>query len=126
MKAWQYYGDEPSRPVRRRTLSTMDTPPDQQRRHNRIPKAIPAMITVGQHTVAATTKDVSIGGMFLFTDVLLRQGADLDIVLMLPKEVGLPESRMVCCHGRIVRVEISRGQHGLAAQIESIANLPLA
>lgn len=104
----------------------MNPPPDARRQHDRIQKAIPAMITVGRHTVAATTKDLSLGGMFFFTDVLLLQGTELEIVLMLPKQVGLPESRMVCCHGRIVRVEISHGQPGVAAQIEGIANLPLA
>jgi hypothetical protein len=87
-------------------LRKMDHRPNKRRRHERVPKTIPAMITVGHHTVAATTKDLSVGGMFLFADVLLRQGADLDIVLMLPKEV-----------------ETSHGQCGVAAQIEQIAHL---
>ncbi len=97
-----------------------------QRQHERIEKVVPAMMTVGHHTVAATTKDLSVAGMFLFTDVLFQPGADLDIVLMLPKELALPQSSMVCCHGRIVRVETGRFQHGIAAQIERITKLPLA
>lgn len=104
----------------------MDHRPDKRRRHDRFQKAIPAMITVGRHTLAATTKNLSAGGIFLFTDVLVPQGSDVEIVLMWPKEVGLHESGIVCCHGRIVRVETSHGQCGVAAQIERIANLAVA
>jgi hypothetical protein len=43
---------------------------------------------------------------------------------MLPRELGLEFSQMVCCHGKIVRVEEHDGQYGIAAQIEKIEGMP--
>ncbi len=97
---------------------------DSRRRHQRISHTVPATVKVGDHTLAGTTKDISVGGLFLFTDVPFRAGSEIEVVMMLPKELGLEQSQMVCCHGRIVRVETSAGQCGIAAQIEKIANLP--
>ncbi|MGI9103850.1 MAG: PilZ domain-containing protein [Terriglobales bacterium] len=103
----------------------METPKVKaQRRHERISHTVPATVKVGEHTLAGTTKDISVGGLFLFTDVPFRAGSDIEVVLMLPKELGLEKSQMVCCHGRIVRVETSAGQCGIAAEIERIANMP--
>ena len=95
-----------------------------RRRHERIKVTVPATVSVEGHTLAATTKDISVGGLFLFTDVPFQAGKDIEIVLMLPKELGLPASAMVCCHGKVVRVEMSGGRCGIAATIERIADLP--
>ena len=89
-----------------------------RRRHQRIKLTVPATVKVGTHTVAASTKDISVGGMFVFTDTPFREGSDIEIVLMLPKELGFPASDMVCCHGKIVRSEVSPGLYGIAASIE--------
>jgi len=87
---------------------------------------MPATIRTGGHTLAATTRDVSLGGVFIFTDAKLREGADIEVVFMLPKELGLPVSEMVCCHGKIVRSETIEGQHGIAATIERFQAVPQA
>jgi Tfp pilus assembly protein PilZ len=89
-----------------------------RRRHERLQVSLPATIKVGNHAVAASTKDISVGGLFVFTDTPFRQGSEIEIVLMLPKELGLPASEMVCCHGKIVRAELSAGRCGIAAEIE--------
>ncbi len=100
--------------------------PETRRRYKRIRKAIPATVVVGKHSIAATTNDISIGGIFLFTDARFREGSELEVVLMLPREVGIPEDRMVCCRGTIVRVEEHDGQFGVAAKIDDIADMPFA
>lgn len=84
-----------------------------KRKYKRHKTTTPATIRSGGHTLAATTRDVSLGGLFIFTDAALREGSEIEVVLMLPKELGLPASQMVCCHGKIVRSEIVDGQHGV-------------
>ena len=95
------------------------------RRHERIHATSPATVYVGRRGIAATVKNISSGGVFLSTDAPFYVGNQIDIVLMLPKELGgLPFSQLVCCHGNIVRVEQSSGEYGIAAEVESIADLP--
>jgi hypothetical protein len=95
-----------------------------RRRHERIKVTVPATVTVAGQSLAASTKDISIGGLFLFTDAPFEAGKDIEIVLMLPRELGLPASEMVCCHGTVVRVETGAGRCGIAATINRIAGLP--
>ena len=97
-----------------------------KRKYKRHKTSTPATIRAGGHTLAATTREVSLGGLFIYTDAALREGSEIDVVLMLPKELGLPASEMVCCHGKIVRSEIVDGQHGVAATIERFQSLPQA
>jgi hypothetical protein len=95
------------------------------RRHERIHATSPATVYIGRRGIAATVKNISIGGVFLSTDAPFEVGIQIDIVLMLPRELGLPFSRLVCCHGSIVRVEpSSSGAFGIAAEVENIADLP--
>jgi Tfp pilus assembly protein PilZ len=97
-----------------------------QRRHQRLQVALPATLKVGNHSVAASIRDISVGGLFVFTDTPFREGSEIEIVLMLPKELGLPASEMVCCHGKIVRAELSAGHCGIAAEIERYQAFPQA
>ena len=97
-----------------------------KRKYKRHKTSTPATIRSGGHTLAATTRDVSLGGLFIFTDAALREGSEIEIVLMLPKELGLPDSEMVCCHGKIVRSETIDGQHGIAATIDRFQSVPQA
>jgi hypothetical protein len=97
-----------------------------KRKYKRYITTTPATVRSGGHTLAATTRDVSLGGLFIFTDAALREGSEIEVVLMLPKELGLPASEMVCCHGKIVRSERVDGQHGIAATIERFQTVPQA
>jgi hypothetical protein len=45
---------------------------------------------------------------------------------MLPENLGLPLSGMVCCHGRVVRSDSDGGQYGVAVQIDRLAPVPQA
>jgi hypothetical protein len=50
------------------------------------------------------TQDVSSRGVFLFTEMLLREGAEVELTLKMPSEITLGESMRVRCQGRVLRV----------------------
>ena len=94
----------------------------ERRDQQRIRLEAPATVTAGRHSIAASTKDISARGLFFFTDVNIYEGSEIDIVLMLPEELQLPFSGMVCCNGRVVRVDSFGGQqYGIAVKIDHLA-----
>ncbi len=97
----------------------------ERRDQQRIRLEAPATVTAGRHSIAASTKDISARGLFFFTDVNIYEGSEIDIVLMLPEELQLPFSGMVCCNGRVVRVDSFGGQqYGIAVKIDRLAPTP--
>ena len=50
------------------------------------------------------TQDLSSRGAFLFTDMALRQGAEVQLTLRMPGEITLGENMRVRCRGRILRI----------------------
>jgi PilZ domain len=95
-----------------------------RRSRQRICFESPATVTTGQHTIAASVKEINDRGLFFFTDARLEVGSEIDIVITLPDELGLPLSGMVCCHARVVRSDFGVSQHGVAAKIDRFAPLP--
>jgi Tfp pilus assembly protein PilZ len=93
----------------------------ERRRQPRIRFEAPATVSAGQHSIAASTKDISDHGLFFFTDARFELGSEIDMVVMLPEEVGMPVSGMVCCHGRVVRSDSAAGQYGIAVEIDRVA-----
>jgi hypothetical protein len=96
----------------------------ERRSHERVRYESPATVTAGQHSIAASTKDITDRGLFFFTDARVEPGSEIDIVLMLPEEVKLPLSGMVCCRGRVVRSDSGRGQYGVAVEIDRFETVP--
>ena len=90
----------------------------ERRRQQRVRFESPATVNVGQHNIAASTKDVSERGLFFFTDARFELGSQIDLIVMMPEELRLPFSGMVCCHGRVVRSGSAGGQYGIAVQID--------
>jgi hypothetical protein len=108
--------------VRRERENTLtDSNFKERRGQQRIRFEAPATVNAGRHSLAASTKDVTDRGLFFFTDARLEVGSEIDLVVMLPEEVGLPLSGMVCCHGRVVRSHSAGGQYGFAVQIDRVA-----
>jgi hypothetical protein len=101
-----------------------DSKSKERRNQRRIRYEAPATVTAGQHSIAASTKDISDRGLFFFTDVRFEPGSEIDMVIMLSEEAGLPLSGMVCCHGRIVRSDSGSGQYGVAVEIDRFAPVP--
>jgi hypothetical protein len=50
------------------------------------------------------TQDLSSRGAFLFTDMALNQGAEVELTLRMPSEITLGENMRVRCRGRVLRV----------------------
>jgi hypothetical protein len=99
----------------------MATGSNERRSQQRIRFEAPATVTAGQHSIAASTKDVSERGLFFFTDARFELGSEIDMIVMLPDETGLPISGMVCCHGHVVRLDSDGGQYGVAVEIDRFA-----
>lgn len=50
------------------------------------------------------TQDVSSRGVFLFTDMALIEGAEVELTLKMPSEITLGENMRVRCRGSVLRV----------------------
>ncbi len=50
------------------------------------------------------THDVSSRGVFLFTEMSLLEGMEIELTLMMPSEITLGESMKVRCRGRVLRI----------------------
>ena len=69
-------------------------------------------------SVDALTKDVSARGVFFYLDSEVREGSNIEFTLTLPPEITLTESIKVKCTGRVVRVDKTGKDVGIAAAIE--------
>ena len=105
----------------------MAAPKSERRSQNRLPLRLPVSIRSSQsESVAGYTRDLSMNGIFLYTDAQILEGSELEMVLMLPPELTNGEKQWVCCQASVVRVENSQDdrQIGVAANIRNIATLP--
>jgi hypothetical protein len=105
----------------------MSDPKTDKRARSRIPVSIPATLRSKETAteVSAITRDLSMGGVFLYTDRRITEGSKLEIVLILPAELGLGEKQWACCQASVIRVEDGEGrQFGLAATIDRLDMLP--
>jgi hypothetical protein len=50
------------------------------------------------------TQDLSSRGVFLFTDMALSEGAEIELTLRMPSEITLGENMRVRCRGRVLRI----------------------
>ncbi|HKN15946.1 MAG TPA: PilZ domain-containing protein [Candidatus Sulfotelmatobacter sp.] len=50
------------------------------------------------------TQDLSSRGAFLFTDMAVSEGAEVQLTLRMPSEITLGENMRVRCRGRVLRV----------------------
>ena len=100
-------------------------PKADKRARSRISVNVPATVRSKDTNaeVTAVTRDLSMGGVFLYTDRRITEGSKLEIVLILPAELGLGEKQWACCQARVVRVEDGE-QFGVAATIDRLDMLP--
>jgi hypothetical protein len=101
-------------------MPMVDSTLKERRRQQRIRFEAPATVTARQHPHAASTKDISSRGLFFFTDTPFKDGSEIDITFTLPEKLGLPASGMVCCHGRVVRVDSTGGQYGIGVTLDRL------
>src|ERR687884_390810 len=67
---------------------------------------------------AATSRDVSARGICFYVESAVEEGAAIEFTLTLPPEITLTESIHVRCKGKVVRVEETGQQVGIAAAID--------
>ena len=74
---------------------------------------------------SALTRDLSSSGIFLYSESAIAPGAKLELVIMLPAELGLGSGGWTLCQASVVRVEKSAGKGiGVAATLDRIDQLP--
>lgn len=95
----------------------------EKRGQQRVRLEVTASVTAGHHTIAASTKDLSGRGLFFFTDAGLEPGREVEILMVLPDEAGLPLTGLVCCHGCVVRSRFVGGQYGVAVHFDRFVNV---
>ena len=72
------------------------------------------------------TRDVSFRGLYFLTEAKFEQGAKIEFVLTLPREITLAGDVHIRCFGQVVRVEPHNGRRGVAARIDRYEFLPAA
>ena len=104
----------------------MPDPTPDKRALTRIPARVPARVKTAEQTeISAVTRDLSAGGVFLYTDKRITRGSKLEVILILPRELGFGEKQWACCQASVVRVEEGADDRfGVAATIERLDLLP--
>jgi hypothetical protein len=99
---------------------------EERRSGKRVAAQVPATVATldGTQKQAAVTRDLSMTGIFLYADHKIALGSKIEVVLMLPAELGLGEKQWACCQASVVRLENSGGRIGVGASIERIDVLP--
>ncbi|MGH9501730.1 MAG: PilZ domain-containing protein [Terriglobales bacterium] len=100
----------------------------ERRSGQRIAARVPVSIKAKAGSVEATgiTRDLNMGGIFLYTDSRIVEGSELEMVMILPPALTQGTKQWVCCRASVVRVEDSEGggDFGVAASIRSLEVLP--
>jgi len=105
----------------------MTAPEKERRSRKRIPASGSISITSAQQEQSTGhARDLSLNGIFFYTNQKIREGSDLEMVLILPPELTQGEKRWVCCQASVIRVEDGKKGEpmGVAATIRNIATLP--
>lgn len=91
---------------------------------------LPALVRHGARrhrtTATITTQDISSGGIFFFAATRVKEGSEIDLVLVMPPGAKRFARRWVCCQAKVVRVTRNRRQFGVAAKISRCAALEIA
>jgi hypothetical protein len=105
----------------------MPSPKSERRSSQRLPARVPISVGLPQsEPTNGFTRDLSFNGIFLYSDLKILEGSDLEMVLMLPSELTNGEKRWVCCQASVIRVEPGGkdGRFGVAASIQTMEALP--
>jgi hypothetical protein len=106
------------------SATTMTTPPVNVER--RIGQRFPFNLPVSMREISTAaeglgfTQDLSSRGVFLFTDMALSEGAEIELTLKMPSEITLGENMPVRCRGSVLRV-VKPAQNGWKAVLSVAA-----
>lgn len=98
---------------------------NERRSRQRVPVRVPVKVRHDGHEHEGLTRDLSSSGIFLYSESALKPGSKLELVIMLPPDLGLGPAGWTLCEASVVRVEKSGGTGvGIAATLDRIAQLP--
>jgi hypothetical protein len=99
----------------------MAQPQPEKRSIRRFPLDLPISLKFldnGRRELAARARDVSSRGVFMFLDTEIKSGALIEFVMILPPEITLSDPIRVRCTGRVLRVDKSDQEQGVAVAID--------
>jgi hypothetical protein len=109
----------------------MTTPPVRVER--RVGQRFPYLLSVSLREPATSlegagfTQDLSSRGAFLFTDLPLTEGSDIELTLRMPSEITLGESMPVRCRGRVLRIiRPVNGKDGVPGAVQAESKIGVA
>lgn len=98
---------------------------NERRSRERLPVRVPVKVRHDGQEHAGLTRDLSSSGIFLYSESDMKPGSKLELVIMLPPDLGLGPGGWTLCEASVVRVEKSEGKGvGIAATLDRIALLP--
>ena len=109
------------------TEKTTSTATSAERRSlQRTPVRVPVKVRHDGSESVGLTRDLSSSGIFLYTDATMKPGSKLELVIMLPPDLGLGPGGWALCEASVVRVEEASEDKGLgiAATLDRIALMP--
>ena len=79
----------------------MASPKSERRSRQRLPMRLPVSFGSPERSIETSgfTRDLSVNGIFLYTDSQIHLGSELEIVLILPPELTQGEKQWVCWRG---------------------------
>ena len=72
----------------------------------------------GKRELSGHTRDVSSQGVFMYMNSEAAEGSTIEFVMTLPREIIQTDPIRVHCTGKVVRVEKSAREQGVAVAIE--------
>lgn len=99
----------------------MAQPQPEKRSTRRFSLELPITVSytgTGGAEVRAQSRDVSSRGVFMYVDAEFPEGAVIEFVMTLPREITLADPICVRCAGRVLRRENKDHQQGIAVSIE--------
>lgn len=99
----------------------MAQPQPEKRSTRRFSLELPITVNypaTGASQMQAQSRDVSSRGVFMYVDADFPEGAAIEFIMTLPREITLAEPINVRCAGRVLRRENKDHRQGVAVSIE--------
>jgi hypothetical protein len=100
--------------------------PSERRSGRRVAVQTPVKIRTSDGSeTPGLTRDLSSNGIFLYSEKGMAEGSKLELVIMLPPDLGIGPGGWALCQASVVRVEQAGGKGvGVAASLDRIELLP--
>jgi hypothetical protein len=98
----------------------MAQPQPEKRSTRRFSLELPITVvyTNDRTELAGQSRDVSSRGVFIYANANVAEGAVIEFVMTLPREITLADPIRVRCTGRVLRIENKDQRQGIAATID--------